>query len=181
MFLRLITDFARLLLRAGFLCAAILPTSFVFAQSIVTQLQVTVGGGTTGSASYNVQGSLQPFSQDTLPASTTYRIAPASLASDLPTVPDAPVVTSVVSGDGSLTVYFTQESDGGAQITSYNGVCLGSSGFHLGTSLTSPITVLGLTNGVSYVCAVIATNAVGTSPISESSAPVTPVAPPPGC
>ena len=38
-----------------------------------------------------------------------------------------------------------------------------------GTSATSPITVSGLTNGVSYVCAVIAINDVGTSQASEAS------------
>ena len=46
---------------------------------------------------------------------------------------------------------------------------------------TSPITVSGLTNGESYVCAVIAINDAGTSPASATSAPFTPVAPPPGC
>jgi len=49
-----------------------------------------------------------------------------------------------------------------------------------GTSATSPITVSGLTNGVSYVCAVIAINDVGAGPAAVTE-PVTPVAPPPGC
>ena len=48
-------------------------------------------------------------------------------------------------------------------------------------SYTSSIKVSGLTNGQAYVCAVSATNDVGSSPISEASAPVPPVAPPPGC
>ena len=40
---------------------------------------------------------------------------------------------------------------------------------------TSPITVSGLTNGESYVCAVIAINDVGAGPAAGS------VAPSPGC
>jgi hypothetical protein len=179
MFLRLMTDFARLLLRAGFLCAAILPTSFVFAQSMVTQLQMTVGGGTTGSASYNVQGSLQSFSQDALPASTTYRIAPASLASELPTVPGAPQITGIEPGNTQVSISVSVADDGGSPITSYTGACFGDSIF-FGTSATSPITVSGLTNGESYVCAVIAINDVGAGPAAVS-APFTPVAPAPGC
>jgi hypothetical protein len=70
--------------------------------------------------------------------------------------------------------------DGGSPITGYTAYCFGDSIF-FGTSPTSPITVSGLTNGQAYACLATATNAVGTSPISESSAPVTPVAPPPGC
>ena len=70
--------------------------------------------------------------------------------------------------------------DGGSPSTGYTAYCFGDT-LSFDTSSTSPITVSGLTNGEAYECLVTATNDVGTSPLSGISAPVTPVAPPPGC
>jgi titin len=96
-------------------------------------------------------------------------------------VPSAPQITSIEPGNAQVSISVSVADDGGSPITSYTGVCFGSTGFHLGTSATSPITVSGLTNGVSYVCAALATNDIGASLLSAVSAPVTPVAPAPGC
>ena len=54
-------------------------------------------------------------------------------------------------------------------------MCLNDpSDFSLVSSSTSPVTVSGLSNGVSYVCSVSATNDAGNSQASEASASVTP-------
>ena len=94
--------------------------------------------------------------------------------------PDAPQITDIEPGNAQVSINVSVAEDGGSPITSYTGACFGDSIF-FGTSATSPITVSGLTNGESYICAVIAINDVGTSPASATSAPVTPVAPAPGC
>ena len=97
-----------------------------------------------------------------------------------PTAPVAPQITNIEPGNGQVSISVSMADDGGSPITDYTAYCFGDM-FSFGSSLLSPITVSGLTNGEAYECLVAATNAVGTSPISESSAPVTPVAPPPGC
>ena len=94
--------------------------------------------------------------------------------------PDAPLITGIVPGNEQVSISVSVADDGGSPITGYNAYCFGDT-FYFGVNPTSPITVLGLTNGVSYVCAVSAENDVGTSPLSGISAPVTPVAPAPGC
>ena len=94
--------------------------------------------------------------------------------------PDAPTIDSVVPGNAQVIIATTPGADNGSPITSYTAFCFGDT-LIFGASPTSPITVSGLTNDVSYACAVTAANDVGTSPASGISAPVTPVAPPPGC
>jgi hypothetical protein len=98
-----------------------------------------------------------------------------------PEIPSAPQITSIEPGNGQVSISVSVADNGDSPITSYSAYCIGSTGYHLGTSPTSPITVSGLANGVSYVCLVTATNDGGTSPASALSEPVTPVAPPPGC
>ncbi len=67
-------------------------------------------------------------------------------------------------------------STGGSEITSYT--VTSDPGGITATGTTSPITVIGLTNGVTYTFTVTATNAVGTSPASSRSNAVTPTAAP---
>ena len=93
-------------------------------------------------------------------------------------LPDAPTIDSIGSVNGEAIITFTPGADNGSPITSYTATCTDGSADYTGTSPTSPITVSGLTNGVSYVCVVSATSDEGTSPNSELSAPFTPVAPP---
>jgi hypothetical protein len=97
-----------------------------------------------------------------------------------PQPPAMPQITSIEPGDTQVSVSVSVSDDGGSPITGYTAACYGDSIF-FDTSSTSSITVSGLTNGQAYVCVVSATNDVGSSPISEASASVTPVAPPPGC
>ena len=110
-------------------------------------------------------------------ASNSVSVTPVST----PTAPDAPTIDSIAAGDGQVVIAVTPGAENGLPITGYTAICAGGTGYHLGTSPTSPITVSGLTSGQPYACLATATNAVGTSPISESSAPVTTVAPAPGC
>ena len=78
------------------------------------------------------------------------------------TPPDAPVILSVESGDGALTVRFTVPSSSGARIDNYTVTC----GSESATGNNSPITVSPLSNDVQYSCSVVATSAAGTSPAS---------------
>ena len=107
-------------------------------------------------------------------ASNAVAVTPA------PTAPDAPLITNIEPGNGQVSISVSMADDGGSLITGYNAYCFGDR-LLFGASPTSPIAVSGLTNGVSYTCAATATNDIGDSPASAFSAPVTPVAPPPGC
>ncbi|TDR46722.1 fibronectin type III domain protein [Tahibacter aquaticus] len=79
------------------------------------------------------------------------------------TVPGAPSLTGVVSGDSSAQLNFTAPADnGGASVSSYRADC--TPGTHNSSGAASPLTVAGLSNGETYTCIVVATNAVGSGP-----------------
>jgi titin len=107
-------------------------------------------------------------------ASNAVAVTPA------PTAPDAPLITNIEPGNGQVSISVSMADDGGSLITGYNAYCFGDR-LLFGANPTSPIAVSGLTNGEAYTCAVTATNDIGDSPASSFSAPVTPVAPSPGC
>ncbi len=67
-------------------------------------------------------------------------------------------------------------NNGGSAITSYT--VTSNIGSFTGTSSGSPITITGLTNGVTYTFTVIATNALGDSVASSVSSAVTPATTP---
>ncbi len=106
--------------------------------------------------------------------------SPASAAVVLGTVPDAPVQPSVVAGNASVVVTFVAPADGGSVITGYTAACSSSDGGAAGSvgGASSPITVTGLTNGNTYTCTVLATNANGPSASSAPSVAVIPSARP---
>ncbi len=86
----------------------------------------------------------------------------------IPTVPGAPTIGAVAAGNAQATVSFTPPvSDGGSAITFYT--VTSSPGGITATGTSSPITIIGLTNGTAYTFTVTATNAAGTGPASNPS------------
>lgn len=79
-----------------------------------------------------------------------------------PTVPSAPTILSILGVNTALLVYYNApNNDGGEPITDYeystdNGSTWASSGV-----TSSPITISGLTNGVSYPVVIRAINSIG--------------------
>ncbi len=89
-----------------------------------------------------------------------------------PTVPAAPTIGTACAGNTTASVAFTPGSDGGSAITGYTATSTPSS--ITGSGASSPVTVSGLTNGVSYTFTVHATNAIGDSTESSASNSVEP-------
>jgi hypothetical protein len=92
-----------------------------------------------------------------------------------PTAPDAPTQPTITRGNAQITVTFAAPPENGSTITGYDASCASSDGGSpnsagLSGSAATPITVTGLTNGHVYSCTVTATNGVGTSSPSASSA-----------
>lgn len=88
--------------------------------------------------------------------------------------PQAPTLLSVQPGNGSATLAFSAPSDtGGSAILDYTATC----GAQSITGTASPLTVVGLVNGVQLSCSLVARNAIGSS-VASNSLSVTPVAPP---
>lgn len=91
-------------------------------------------------------------------------------------VPGAPSIGTATPGDGQATVTFTAPaSNGGAPVTGYTVIAL--PGGNTGTGSGSPITVTGLTNGVSYSFTVTANNSAGSGNASSASNAVIPASP----
>lgn len=87
--------------------------------------------------------------------------------------PSAPQSVSAVPGDGSATISFTPPtSNGGAPVTQY--VAVSSPGGLAAVGTGSPLTVHGLTNGVTYTFVVTATNSAGTGVASAATKPIIP-------
>lgn len=96
----------------------------------------------------------------------TAAVVPASL-------PGAPTsVSASVSSGQTLVSFSPPSSDGGSPITSY--VVTSSPGAITISGVSSPITMTGLTNGVSYTFTVSAVTDSGTGPASTASNAVTP-------
>jgi hypothetical protein len=96
--------------------------------------------------------------------------------------PGAPTLDSLTAGNSQAIAFFTAPaSDGGAPITLYTVQCPDAAAVQptaFATGTTSPITVTGMVNGVTYNCRVIATNSAGNS-LTSNQISVTPSASPP--
>lgn len=87
--------------------------------------------------------------------------------------PSAPQSVSAVPGDGSATISFAPPaSNGGAPVTQY--VATSTPGGLSAVGAGSPLTVHGLTNGVTYTFVVTATNSAGTGIASAATKPIIP-------
>ena len=87
------------------------------------------------------------------------------------TVPSAPTIRPATRGNLSASVAFTASSNGGSPVQHFDAACSSGNGGIAGsaTGSVSPIVVTGLTNGKTYTCRVVATNAIGTSASSSAS------------
>jgi fibronectin type 3 domain-containing protein len=137
------------------------------ASCTATGLGCTVSGLTNGTSySFTVTARNAVGSG---PASNSLSATPA-------TVPGAPVLTGATPGSGQVALAWTAPaSNGGGPITGY--VATASPGGATCSSAGLACTVTGLTNGTSYSFTVVASNAVGPGPASNSLA-ATPVAAP---
>jgi hypothetical protein len=147
--------------------------------SAITSYTVTSSGGQTASGGSSpitvlglVNGTTYTF---TVTATNIFGTSTASATSNSvtpATVPDAPIIGTATAANGQATVTFSAPvSNGGSTITSYT---VTSSGGQTATGGSSPITVLGLTNGVSYTFTVVAINSVGSSTASAVSNSIIP-------
>jgi peptidoglycan/xylan/chitin deacetylase (PgdA/CDA1 family)/PKD repeat protein len=118
---------------------------------------------------------------DNLGATGTTTRSVSVAAPPPPTAPAAPTGVSATAGNAAATVSWSAPGNGGSAITSYTVTP------YIGTTAQPPVQVTGappattrlvpgLSNGTAYTFKVTATNAVGTSPASAASAPVTPTA-----
>jgi hypothetical protein len=135
-------------------------------------LQILSGGtGAWNDLPHNVIGTSLPFIIEygsTIESATT---APAEASRTLTIIsaPIAPTISSITAGNTQLTVNFSAPADlGGSAISDYeystnNGLNWYSSG-----TTTSPITITGFRNGLSYQIKLRAINTTGTG--TESSA-----------
>ncbi|MBI4772084.1 MAG: chitobiase/beta-hexosaminidase C-terminal domain-containing protein, partial [Chloroflexi bacterium] len=87
-------------------------------------------------------------------------------------LPGAPTIGAATAGNSDATISFTAPTTGGGSISSYTATA--SPGGIKASGTASPITVVGLTNGVSYTFTVAAANASGTGPSSAPSNAVIP-------
>jgi hypothetical protein len=164
------------------------------------------GGATITNYSYSLDGgqswlirspanTASPITITGLTNGTTYSVsikainsAGAGLVSEIvqatPSAsPNAPTITQIISGDGALDIYFTPPgNNGGAEITNYAYSLDNGANYTIQdpASVTSPISVSGLVNGVSYSVIVAAINANGQTPsvvyiASPSTVPDAPV------
>jgi len=87
-----------------------------------------------------------------------------------PSAPPAPTSLSASAGNESVSISFTQGSDGGSAITNYKYSLNGGSTFTAFSpaDTTSPVVITGLTNGVAYTIQLKAVNSLGDGDASAS-------------
>ncbi|PIE69733.1 MAG: hypothetical protein CSA21_00830 [Deltaproteobacteria bacterium] len=90
--------------------------------------------------------------------------------------PDAPVITEIIAGSGSVTVYFSPPgNNGGAAIALYTVTCTTpEQPAQTITGDSSPLAITGLINDVPYECTVTATNEAGFTSNASAAVVVTP-------
>ena len=77
--------------------------------------------------------------------------------------PSAVSIVDVRAMDGTVTITFTQTNSAAPTSVQYELTCQSTSGKYTATGKASPITITGLTNGITYSCTVTAGDTNGTS------------------
>lgn len=115
-------------------------------------------------------------------ASATVNGTPTGSPSPVP--PTAPAINSITPGNQRLSVAFTApSSDGGAAITNYEYSTDGGSTWtrRSPAAVSSPLSIIGLTNGTTYAVQIRAVNIAGhgaaSSTVNATPVPGTPTAP----
>lgn len=102
-------------------------------------------------------------------ANITFQSVTGSSSVPSATVPDAPILDSITAGDTELIIAFTAPTnDGGAAITDYEYSFDNGSTYTSASTITSPFTITGLTNGTLYSVVLRAINSAGPSVKSNS-------------
>jgi titin len=98
----------------------------------------------------------------------------ASSSFNAATFPQAPTMSGVTRGLNAAVVSFSANGNGGNAITGYTVTCTSSDGgtTQSASGASSPITVSSLSDGNTYTCTAVATNAVGDSPASAASSSI---------
>ena len=101
---------------------------------------------------------------------TNARNPVATFTASSTVVPDAPVIGSASSGNTLAQINFVPGANGGAAIDQFIATCV--PGPIVARGLSSPIVVYSLSNGTTYNCTVMASNAAGTSAPSMAASVV---------
>lgn len=102
-------------------------------------------------------------------ANATYGNITGSSVVPAVTVPAAPVLDTLTAASTTLTVAFTAPTnDGGSEITDYEYSVDGGLTFLSASTISSPFTITGLTNGTLYTVVVRAVNSIGPGASSNS-------------
>ncbi|OYV06635.1 MAG: hypothetical protein CFE26_05230, partial [Verrucomicrobiales bacterium VVV1] len=121
----------------------------------------------------NLDGTIEGFASYGRELSAAEITARFQTLQDDITVPGAPLIGSALAQDAAAIVSFgAPVNNGGAEVTGYT--VTSSPGGITATGTGSPITVAGLTNGVSYTFTITATNSIGTGAASATSNAVVP-------
>ena len=80
-----------------------------------------------------------------------------------PMRPSAVSIVNVRAMDATVTITFTQTNSAAPTSVQYELTCQSTSGKYTATGKASPITITGLTNGITYGCTVTAVDSNGTS------------------
>jgi hypothetical protein len=159
-----------------FLTSSTGSTSSEFANPYGTPyLATTAYTGSVGPniyAGYNWSGYLNASALNALYSGSGYSYTGTrfSLAFLPPSPPPAPASLSASAGNQSVSISFTQSSNGGAAITNYKYSLDGGATFTAFSPAvtTSPVSITGLTNGVSYSIKLKAVNSLGDGADSAS-------------